>query len=57
MVKLDLREIIDDCIRTIKRAKKPSLKEFIDMSKICLLGFFLVGSIGFIIKLVAALLS
>ncbi len=41
--------MIDRIINTLKLAKKPSKKEFIEYTKLVFIGIGLLGSIGFVI--------
>ena len=47
---MDIRSTIRDCIRTLKVARKPTRDSLVTSLKITLLGFFLIGFIGFMIK-------
>ena len=53
--KLNLKETIKSYIRVLRLAKKPSYEDFVFISKICLIGMFAVGLIGFILYLISAL--
>jgi len=52
-MKLDIKNRIQNYMRVLKVAKKPSWNEFIESSKICLAGLIVVGLIGFIIYLLS----
>jgi len=51
-----LKEFIDNAIRVLKLAKKPSPEEYRQMVKITGLGFLILGSIGYIFQLIVYLL-
>jgi len=44
--------MLDKLINTLRLARKPSLTEFKEYSKLILLGVALLGSIGFVIYIV-----
>jgi protein translocase SEC61 complex gamma subunit len=48
---------MESCIRLLKVSKKPGKTELWLSMKICLLGIVVIGVIGFIIKLLSALLQ
>ena len=52
-----IREFVEQAIRVLKLAKKPTKKEYIQMVKITGLGFLLLGIIGYTFQLIAYLLT
>ncbi len=54
---MDLKSTIRDCIRTLKVARKPTKDSLLTSLKVTLLGFFLVGFIGFVIKSLVYILT
>jgi len=53
---LNIRETIRKYLRVMQIARKPGKDEFVSISKICALGVFIIGFIGFAIFLVFVLL-
>ena len=49
----NIKQTIRNYIRVLKIAKKPNFKEFSDSAKICFVGLFVVGIIGFLIYLIS----
>ncbi len=47
-----IKERIENCKRVIAMTKKPDLKEFFSVSRICAIGIILLGLIGFLIFLI-----
>ena len=54
---MGLRSFLNSCARLLRLATKPGRSELWLSVKICLLGTLLIGGIGFIIKLIAAILT
>ncbi|HDN02016.1 MAG: protein translocase SEC61 complex subunit gamma [Thermoproteota archaeon] len=54
---MDIKSTIRDCIRTLKVARKPTKDSLLTSLKVTLLGFFLVGFIGFVIKSLVYILT
>ena len=52
-----LKEFIYKCRKTLSVARKPTAKEFWTISRICILGLFLVGLIGFLVKMLSTLIQ
>lgn len=48
---------LKSCARLLRLAKKPGRREFSLTIRICLLGIVAIGTIGFIIKFVSAMLQ
>ena len=53
---INLKSTIMRYIRVLQIARKPSKEEFLNASKICSLGIFAIGVIGFVIFLIFILL-
>jgi protein transport protein SEC61 subunit gamma-like protein len=53
---MNFKKYIDDMRRVWKVTKKPSKKEYMTTMKIVLIGFLLIGFIGFIFELLWQLL-
>ena len=54
---MGLRSFLASCRRLLKLATKPGRSELWLSVKICLLGTLVIGGIGFIIKLIASILT
>ncbi len=54
-MKLKIRDRIQNYIRVLKIAKKPSLDEFNEAIKICLTGLIVVGIFGFVVYVISVL--
>ncbi len=54
---MGLRSFLASCKRLLKLATKPGRSELWLSIKICLLGTLAIGGIGFIIKLIASILT
>ncbi len=54
---MGIKSTIRDCIRTLRVARKPTRESLLISLKVTLLGFFLVGFIGFVIKSVVYILT
>ena len=54
---MGLRSFLTSCKRLLKLATKPGRSELWLSIKICLLGTLAIGGIGFIIKLIASILT
>lgn len=54
---MGLRDFLSQCARTLKLAIKPGRDELWLSIKICLLGIAAIGLIGFIIKVLSAVLN
>jgi len=54
---MGLRDFLSQCARTLKLAIKPGRSELWLSIKICLLGIAAVGLIGFVIKVLSAVLN
>jgi protein translocase SEC61 complex gamma subunit len=54
---MGLRDFLSQCGRTLKLAIKPGRSELWLSIKICLLGISAIGLIGFIIKVISAVLN
>ncbi|MEM5844366.1 MAG: protein translocase SEC61 complex subunit gamma [Candidatus Aenigmatarchaeota archaeon] len=56
-MKLNIKESIQNYRRVIAACKKPEYEELITTIRICAIGITLIGFIGFILYLLALLLS
>jgi protein translocase SEC61 complex gamma subunit len=54
---MGLRDFLSQCARTLKLAIKPGRSELWLSIKICLLGISAVGLIGYVIKVISAILN
>ena len=54
---MGLRDFLSQCGRTLRLAIKPGRSELWLSIKICLLGISAVGLIGFVIKVISAVLN
>jgi protein translocase SEC61 complex gamma subunit len=54
---MGLRDFLSQCARTLKLAVKPGRDELWLSIKICLLGIAAIGLIGFVIKVLSAVLN
>jgi protein translocase SEC61 complex gamma subunit len=54
---MGLRNFLSQCARTLRLAVKPGRDELWLSIKICLLGIAAIGLIGFIIKVLSAVLN
>jgi protein translocase SEC61 complex gamma subunit len=54
---MDVRSFLSQCARTLKLAVKPGKSELWLSIKICFLGMGAIGLIGFVIKLLSAVLQ
>lgn len=54
---MDIMAFIDSCKRLLKLATKPSRDELSLSIKLCFAGIAIIGLIGFIIRLVSAMLQ
>jgi protein translocase SEC61 complex gamma subunit len=54
---MGLRDFLSQCARTLRLAVKPGRDELWLSIKICLLGIAAIGLIGFIIKVLSAVLN
>ena len=54
---MGLRSFLTSCKRLLRLATKPGRSELWLSIKICLLGTLAIGGIGFIIKLIASILT
>jgi len=54
---MGLRSFLAQCLRTLRLSIKPGRDELWLSIKICLLGVGLIGIIGFVIKLLSAVLQ
>jgi protein translocase SEC61 complex gamma subunit len=54
---MGLRDFLSQCARTLRLAVKPGKDELWLSIKICLLGIAAIGLIGFIIKVLSAVLN
>ncbi len=52
-MKLKIREKLDKYIRILKIARKPDKSEFLDTTKVCIIGSLIIGIIGFIFYLIS----
>ena len=55
MMKLKIRERLTNYHRVLKVAKKPSREDFTEALKICLMGLFVVGILGYSVYIVSVL--
>jgi len=53
---LKLKNLVESMYRVLKVARKPSKADFKFTLKICLVGSFLIGSIGFLFYLIFTIL-
>lgn len=56
-MEFNIRELIRKYRRVLQIARKPGKDEFVSTSKICALGVFVIGFVGFAIFLVFVLLG
>ncbi len=54
---MNIRETLKNYRRVMNIARKPNKEEFLSTSKICALGLFLIGIIGFVVFLPFILLG
>ena len=54
---MGLRDFLTQCGRTLKLANKPGRSELWLSIKICILGISAVGLIGYVIKVISAVLN
>jgi len=54
---MGLRDFLSQCGRTLKLANKPGRSELWLSIKICLLGISAIGVVGYIIKVISAVLN
>jgi protein translocase SEC61 complex gamma subunit len=54
---MGLRSFLDQCARTLRLAIKPGRSELWLSIKICFLGIGAIGLVGFVIKLLASVLT
>ena len=52
---MKIGEKIEEYIRVLKLAKKPSKEEFRDILRVCLIGILFIGVVGFVVYLVSVL--
>jgi len=53
----NLKETVKKYKRVLILAKKPSMNELKRISRICLMGFFVIGLISFVFYMVSALIG
>ncbi len=56
-MKINIRETLTRYKRVLILARKPDSKELEDTARICGIGFFLMGTIGFIFYLISVLVG
>lgn len=54
---MGLRDFLSQCARTLKLAIKPGRSELWLSIKICVLGISAIGLIGYVIKVISAVLN
>ena len=54
---MGLRDFLSQCARTLKLAIKPGRSELWLSIKICLLGISAIGLIGYVIKVISAVIN
>jgi len=54
-MKLDVIEKLKNCIRVIKLNKLPTKEKFSETLRICVLGVFIVGLIGFLFYIISVI--
>ena len=54
---MGLRDFLSQCARTLKLAVKPGRSELWLSIKICLLGISAIGLVGYVIKVISAVLN
>lgn len=54
-MELRIKERLENYKRVLTISKKPSIEEFKSIAKICALGMFIVGIIGFIMYVISVL--
>jgi protein transport protein SEC61 subunit gamma-like protein len=52
-----LRKFFYECKRVLRVARKPDKEEYLDIAKVTGLGILLIGLIGFVITMVAGLIT
>lgn len=52
-MQLKIKETIENYSRVLQIAKKPDKEEFTSTAKICGIGIFVVGAVGFVLYLVS----
>ena len=55
--KEEFDKFIKDSKRVLKVARKPDMKEYVDLAKVAALGVVVVGGIGYIIVLLGSLIG
>lgn len=56
-VQEDIDKFIKDSKRVLKVARKPDGPEYLELAKISAIGVAIIGAIGFVIYLIAALIG
>ncbi|MEM5882654.1 MAG: protein translocase SEC61 complex subunit gamma [Candidatus Aenigmatarchaeota archaeon] len=56
-MKLNIKETIQNYKRVLAASKKPEREEIITTARVCAVGIVLIGFIGFILYLIALILS
>jgi protein transport protein SEC61 subunit gamma-like protein len=54
-MKLNIREKLTNYVRVLKIAKKPSREDFAEALKICAMGLFAVGMLGYMVYILSIL--
>jgi protein translocase SEC61 complex gamma subunit len=54
-MKLNIREKLTNYKRVLKVAKKPSMEDFAAALKICMMGLFVVGMLGYVVYIISIL--
>ena len=56
-MKINIKETLNNYKRVLQIARKPTMDEFVESTRICLIGMGVVGIIGFTIYLLTLLLE
>lgn len=56
-LKESTNKFIKQCKRVLKVAKKPDGEEYLNFSKVTLVGIFIIGIIGFVIVIIGQLIG
>jgi protein translocase SEC61 complex gamma subunit len=54
-MKLNIREKLTNYSRVLKVAKKPDREDFAAALKVCLMGLFVVGMLGYVVYIISIL--
>jgi len=57
LIKMKIKEMLQNYKRVLKIATKPSKDDFFSAARICAIGIAVIGAIGFLLYLIALILS